>query len=376
MTKPSEHPDPGATLIALNASYLSRAALCRLAVDPGLWSSTPEDQVEARALALGVPAQQLRKGLRALDRAEATAARERRRAEESGYRILTRLDDAYPTALLDHPLPPPVLYCRGNLPAGPAVSIVGSRRMDSYGRDATRLFARGLARAGVTVVSGFALGVDQAAHRACLDAGGKTVAVLGCGLDIDYPAGSRGLADAIAQSGALISELPPGTEPRAWHFPIRNRMIAALGAGTLVVQAKIRSGSLITAHQALEMGRDVFAVPGRVTDELSLGPNGLLADGAAVVQCVEDVLEHLSLGWQRDLFPEPGGATSARRVEPPKPDGLAGEVLDTLDRGHPGRTAEEISKRVGQSVDAVLGVLLELELSGWIERRPGPVYGR
>ena len=277
--------------------------------------------------------------------------------------------------------------------------MVGSRRMDDYGKQAARWFAKELATAGVTVVSGFARGIDTTAHNAALAAGGTTVAILGCGIDIDYPKGNAELAVDIAQSGAILSEFPIGAEPRAWRFPIRNRVIAALTVGTLVVQATFKSGSLITAHQALELGRDIYAVPGRIFDEGSAGTNALIADGALPARSPRDILESLSLGVQQELFPPPSPRASQVRPsstthpapDPPAdappadiptpalerqpPKGQAGRLFEILDseRGQP---VEEIASAVGLPVEEVLGLLLELELAGQARRAPGPVYMR
>lgn len=396
-------------LIALNAHpRIQRAAACRLAADPPGWLQLPSASAAA-ASSLGVPAAHLERALEARGRAGETAAAELRGCERHGCRIVTRLDSDYPAALLDHPLPPPVLYVRGTPSARPAVAMVGSRRMDSYGREVAELFARDLARAGVCVVSGFALGVDQAAHRAALAAGGETVAVLGCGIDIAYPARSRDLADRIAGQGALLTEFPLGREPRAWHFPIRNRVIAALSLGTLVVQAKERSGSLITAHRALDLGREVFAVPGGIFDVLATGTNSLIADGAHLVASPLDVLEVLAIGHQKGLFddqegkdaapgrsrprpsstgdhpdgdhPDPASSPDRGPISPdgpaisgPAPTGLPGKLLRRLRASGESQTAEHLATELEQGVDAVLGGLLELELGGWVERAPGPVY--
>jgi DNA processing protein len=251
------------------------------------------------------------------------------------------------------------------------VAVVGSRRADAYGREAADLFARALAAAGVTVVSGFAQGIDAAAHRSALAApGGRTVAVLGCGLGVDYPRGHGRLADEIAGRGAVMTEFPCGLIPRAWHFPLRNRSLAALAAGTLVVQAALRSGSLITARHALDLGRDVWAVPGRIFDESSLGANALIREGAQLVQHPADLLEL--------LLPTAAAAQLAlppASPEPEPPPGFAGQVLAEIPPGAP-RLAEEIAARLESPVDRVLAALLELELAGWVKRMPGPVYGR
>ena len=369
-------------LIALNAaSSLTRAALCRLAQTLAAWRDAEPGDAVAVAARVGVPPEQLRRALAARGRTGELADGELARAAKHGARLVTCLDEDYPPPLADLGLPPPVLYVRGALGAAPAVAIVGSRRMDAYGREVAECFAGRLAAAGVAVISGFARGIDAAAHRAALAAlDGRTVAVLGCGLDVDYPRRQRDLAAAIAERGALVSEFPFGAEPRPWHFPIRNRVIAALAWATLVVQATPRSGSLITAHHAMELGRDVYAVPGRIFDESSLGTNHLLADGALVARSPEDLIEGgarhgLALPGQRPLF-APGAAAEAPPAPlPPPPGGTAGKVLEALPPGK-GQTAEDIAGRLEVPVDQVLGVLLELELGGWVRREPGPVYVR
>lgn len=372
-------------LIALNASErITRSALCALAAETEHWQGLrPGAGIDRASAELGVPSRQLRRALEIRPRAGELAERELSQAERRGCFILSRLDPSYPPALLDLALPPPVLYCRGSLPSGPrAVAIVGSRRMGDYGRRATRDFAGALAAAGVTVVSGFARGVDTAAHQAALDAGGRTVAVLGCGLDVDYPRGNAGLADDIRIDGALISEFPFGAEPRAWRFPIRNRVIAALADGVLVVEATVKSGSLITAHQALELNRDVYAVPGRIYDQGSSGTNALIADGALPALSPRDILECLSLSSGQQGLPWAERSTSPAPEPPPSPaptagrqppDGLPGKVHQCL-RPDDGLTVEEIAARAEAPVENVLGALLELELGSWVRRAPGPVY--
>jgi DNA processing protein len=359
-------------LIALNAApSLSRSAAYRLARELDRWSlaGSPADTLAAEA---GVPRAQMRKALAAIEDAAGTAAREIAGAERLGGRIVTVEDDGYPSGPRQLSPPPPVLYIRGEVPAGPAVAIVGSRRADAYGREAADLFARTLAAAGVTVVSGFAQGIDAAAHRSALAApGGRTVAVLGCGLGVDYPHGHARLADEIAARGAVVTEFPCGLIPRAWNFPLRNRTLAALAAGTLVVQAALRSGSLITARHALDLGRDVWAVPGRIFDEGSLGANALIREGAQLVQHPADLLELLlpTAAEARLALPAPSDPG------PEPPAGFAGQVLAEIPPGAT-RLAEEIAARLESPVDRVLGALLELELEGWVKRRPGPVYGR
>jgi DNA processing protein len=368
-------------LIALTAtSALSRAAVCRLAAELDLWAARrePADLVR-QATQLGVPPAQLARARAVLPQATALARREIDRAERLGAHLLTLLDPDYPEPLRQLALAPPVLYIRGRLPAGPAVAIVGSRRADAYGREVADLFARGLAAAGVTVVSGFARGVDATAHRGALAAGGKTVAVLGCGLGVDYPSGHAALAEEIGggsldqgDRGAMVSEFPCGLPPRTWHFPVRNRIIAALSAGTLVVQATVRSGSLITARHALDLGREVWAVPGRIFDERSLGPNALLRDGAGLVEHPRDILEALGRPVQNlDV----SGTPNSPEPERESPPGSAGALLTALPAGI-SLAPEDLAVRAGMAIDQALGALLELELTGWVKRYPGGAYGR
>jgi len=362
--------------IALNAApHLSRPAAYRLAAQ------------------LGVPGAQMARALAVDAKAEETAERELAAAARLGATVLLREDPGYPAALRQLDLPPPVLYVLGAFGAfgalestRPAVAVVGSRRADSYGQEVAELFARDLAAAGITIISGFAHGIDAAAHHGALaSSAGTTVAVLGCGLGVDYPRGHSRLAEDIAARGALLSEFPCGLSPRSWHFPVRNRVIAALAAGTLVVQAAPRSGSLITARHALDLGREVWAVPGRIFDERSLGPNALIRDGATLVQHPQDILDILlpALHSQPGLFPAaapkfnpPAPAPLPNLPNlPPPPAGLPADILASLTPGTL-RLPEEIANGLAVPVDGVLGALLELELGGWVRRHPGSAYGR
>jgi DNA processing protein len=351
-------------LIALNrASGLGRPSLCRLALELDGWLG--ESAAKAgRAAAIGVPAAQLARARALVAEAPRLAAEEKARAERGGLRILTLLDADYPTALSELALPPPVLYLRGQvevLRQLRTVAIVGARRMNAYGRECTRHFAGGLARAGLCIVSGFAIGIDSLAHDTAIENGVPTVAILGCGLDVDYPAGSRERAAAIAGSGALITEFPLGCQPRPLNFPIRNRLIAALAEATLVIQAKLRSGSLITAGHALDLGRDVFAVPGPIFDELAMGSNELIAAGAHPALCARDLLDRLGIA-------PPAGSAPAGAEPAGHP------ILAALAGRRDGLLAEDLSTALGEPLDQVLGALLELELEGRIERRPGPLF--
>jgi len=220
---------------------------------------------------------------------------EQQRLEASDARAVTILDEAYPPRLKTLFDPPALLFVRGTLPESNRkhLAVVGARRATGYGRDATDLLVPPLAKAGVVIVSGLAYGIDAHAHHACLEAGGTTVAVLGCGADHDsiYPSANRALASRIlAEGGALISEFPPGTPPLKQHFPMRNRIIAGLCDGTLVIEAAIKSGSLITARAALEAGREVYAVPGPIHAPLCEGPNNLIKMGAIPATKPSDIL--------------------------------------------------------------------------------------
>jgi DNA processing protein len=363
-------------LIAVNADPdLPRSAICHLGLTAERWFGSTSASAARLARHLGLPAAHLERALALRGRARAAAAEERQHAAALGGILVTRDQPLYPPALSDLALPPPALYVRGSLTDRPAVAIVGSRRMDPYGREAATLFARELAETGLSVVSGFAHGVDAAAHRAALAVGGgHTLAVLGTGLGVDYPRGHRRLAEEIAERGALVSEFPCGRGPQTWTFPVRNRLIAALASATLVVQAALRSGSLITAHLALELGRDVWAVPGRVFDELALGTNGLLRDGALFAQHPRDLVDALPQSVRERLRPLDDAAPG--HADPrPAPAGAAGQTLAALVPGEP-REVEEIAAAARLGVEAALGALLELELAGWVRRLPGPLFSR
>lgn len=218
--------------------------------------------------------------------------------QAAGVHLLTWDSPDYPTYLKETASPPPLLYIRGQVLKDDewAVAVVGTRRLTAYGRQVTRELVRGLVRSRVTVVSGLARGIDSVAHKQALDSGGRTLAVLGCGADVIYPAENRGLAERIiAGQGALLSDYPLGTQPEAKNFPARNRIISGLALGVIVVEAGERSGALITAKFALEQDREVFAIPGNINSPASKGPNKLIQQGAKLVRHVDDVLEELNL---------------------------------------------------------------------------------
>lgn len=220
--------------------------------------------------------------------------------KEKNIRLLTVQDASYPARLKNIYDPPCLLYIRGEMPEiddGVSVAVVGTRDCTPYGERAAEKIAFGLAEGGVTVVSGLAKGIDAAAMRGALRAGGHPVAVLGGGVDVVYPRENRFLYEDVATRGALISEYPPGTEPKAEHFPIRNRIIAGLSLATLVVEAPRKSGALITAHEALEQGRDVFAVPGAIDAPCSVGCNELIREGASLVSSAQDILREYAAAY-------------------------------------------------------------------------------
>lgn len=357
-------------LIALNCGEnLARDSICKLSRCHQEWIASAES-TPTLAQRLGIPTADMAEARDLINRAQHLTDHQLRRAAASDTQIITFLEPEYPAVLRQLDLPPPVLYCQGRIPASPAIGIVGSRQAAPQGLEVAELFGRELAACGLTVVSGFARGIDLAAHRGALSApAGRTVAVLGCGLDVNYPAGRRRIRRRMASRGALVSEFPFGAQPRTWNFPIRNRIIAALSLGILVVQGTPRSGSLITARLALDLGRDVYAVPGSIFDPRSAGPNHLIQDGALLVKHPEEIVESLPLSIRESLNSSP----SADRQ--PHVEGLAGELLQAL---YPGQmvTAEQLAATTTSPLDQVLGILLELEMSGLVTRSPGALFCR
>ncbi|VXC61686.1 DNA protecting protein DprA [Burkholderia sp. 8Y] len=311
-------------------------------------------------------------------------------ASAPGNRLLTLADAEYPQALLTMPDPPPVLYVKGRLDVlqSRAVAIVGSRNATPQGAEDARRFARALSDAGLAVVSGLALGIDAAAHRGALDGGAGTIAVIGTGADLVYPAQNHTLAHEIARDGAILSEWPLGTPARSANFPQRNRLIAGLSGGVLIVEAAMRSGSLITARLAAEIGRDVFAIPGSIHAPLSQGCHRLIKQGAKLVETPEDVLEEFG-------FPAAHAPASARRGRPRAPsaswaaarlpadaptDAPINAATDDAERvlaalGHAPATLEILAERTDLDGAALQGALLQLELAGLAAALPGGRYG-
>jgi DNA processing protein len=300
-------------------------------------------------------------------RARQRAGQALQSARERGLEVVAVLDDRYPALLKQIPDPPLVLWVRGQvamLGVSPLVAIVGSRNASPESLVISRRLARGLASAGIGIVSGMARGVDAAAHSGSLDSAQPTLAVLGCGADVIYPASHQDLASQIAERGALVSEFPPGTAPLAPHFPLRNRIISGLSHATVVVEASDKSGSLITARSALEQGRDVLAVPGPVVSGCHRGCHGLIKDGARLVETVDDVFEEL--GWVRPV----AGSTvkDCKRLQ-------VSWLESIMPPGSPCLT-DDLAARSGRPVSEVLSELAALELSGAVERRPGGKFVR
>ncbi|PKO85590.1 MAG: DNA-protecting protein DprA [Betaproteobacteria bacterium HGW-Betaproteobacteria-12] len=285
---------------------------------------------------------------------------------QPGHAIVTLADADYPPALLETADPPTLLYVRGNpaLLRQRGLAIVGSRNATPQGRQTAENFARTLAGKGYSIISGLALGIDAAAHRGALAAGGPTVAVIGTGADRLYPASNRELALAIVEHGAIVSEFPLGTPPLAANFPRRNRIISGLARGVLVVEAAPQSGSLITARLAADQGRDVFAIPGSIHSPVARGCHQLIKQGAKLVETASDILEEFS----------------AAALAAPSEPGIAAAMADdhpiVVALGHDPCTLDDLAERTALGADQLLGELLTLELSGRIAILPGNRYQR
>ena len=308
-----------------------------------------------------------------ISRAAATAIREvdarvgekiRDRADKLGATVLVPTADAFPPALRDIPDAPTLLFALGRLDLldAEAVGIVGSRSHTRYGAGACRLFAGGLARAGLVVVSGMARGLDRVAHESALEQGGGTVGVLGNGFGVVYPSANRVLYERVAQEGCLLSEFPPGERPHAGSFPRRNRLISGLSRVTLVVEARARSGALITADCALTQGKEVIAVPGPITSPLSMGCNRLIQLGAKPALGLRDVLEEYGQTFgDAPAVSLPGNLTDDER-----------EVLDVLSLG--AEQIDDVATRSGRAVAHALAVLTSLEIRGLVTQEPGKLF--
>lgn len=296
-------------------------------------------------------------------------------------RLVTWADEAYPPRLRHIHDPPPFLFVQGSLIAADeqAIAVVGSRNVSAYGLRMARDLSAGLAERGLTVVSGLARGTDAAAHAASLRVGGRTIAVLGSGVDVIYPPEHRELAKRIARQGAVVSEFDMGTAPDAENFPGRNRIISGMTLGTLVIEAAEKSGSLITAHLAADQGREVFAVPGPVGAR-HRGVHRLIRLGAKLTQCVEDIVEELGLPSTRPTDPtvpcgsigtngKPGAAEVRGGAELPSAGSPGATVLTALQAGS--CHVDDLCRRLGVPMAELLPLLLEMELQGWIRSLPG-----
>jgi DNA processing protein len=294
--------------------------------------------------------------------------REWNRVQTAGVTLLTLAEDSYPALLREIPNPPPVLYIKGEIlqEDETAIGVVGTRRMTRYGSEMARRLSAGLAAAGMTIVSGLARGIDGIAHREAVDAGGRTLAVLGCGVDRIYPAEHRRLSEEVIENGALISQFPLGTSPDAHNFPERNRLISGMSLGVLVVEAPMKSGALITSSYAADQGRTVFAVPGSALSSSSDGPHQLIRDGAVLAATVDDVLQELNLERRQ--------AVMENRRMLPDATGEEQEILQALD-GDP-RHIDDIAIDTGINISQLSAMLLQMQLKGMVREVGGQHYAR
>jgi DNA processing protein len=301
------------------------------------------------------------------------AEQEIARAEKAGVKILTCVDDGYPVELKNISSYPPVMYVRGDITADDLynVALVGTRHPTAYGRSVAAMFARQFAEKGVTTVSGLARGIDTEVHEATLAAGGRTIAVLGNGLNCHYPVENRKLEDRIAACGALVSEFPMDFQPDRGNFPRRNRIIAGLALATLVVEADLKSGALITAGFALEQGKDVFAVPGPIFSKYSQGPHSLLRQGAHIAESAADVIDTIQplAEWRIRKSCAPGP-----RENIPLIDDSQHAVLDLLAQEPEGMSIDRVGTRANLSAGELARCMLDMELKGLVRSLPGRVY--
>jgi DNA processing protein len=297
--------------------------------------------------------------------------KEIQRARAAGIQMIPFSDAAYPGSLRAIADPPPLLYVKGELRDNDskAIAIVGSRSASDYGRRIARDLARGLASFGFTVVSGMARGIDGMAHESALQAGGRTLAVLGSGVDRAYPPEHEMLYRRISDSGAVISELPMGARPIAFNFPARNRLISGLSLGVVVVEATEKSGSLITASLAAEQGREVFAVPGEAGASRSRGSHRLIRQGAKLVETVEDIIEEIAPQLSR----RNGDAAPASARSLPEHSGPAARQIFALLK-EASLQVDQVIEQSGLPAPQVLQVLLDLELQGFVCQTPGKIY--
>ena len=300
----------------------------------------------------------------------------RARLGEKGYGVITRADAEYPEGLAGVPDPPPALYVGGGLPEEPAVAIVGSRKASATALGTARSLGRALGERGVCVVSGLALGVDAAAHEGALEAGGRTVGVLGCGIDGVYPRSNRKLFGLVREAGGLVSEYGLGEPPLRWRFPARNRVISGLSACVVVVEAPERSGSLITARHATDAGRDVWAVPGPVGFGECRGSNKLLADGAGVLWDIEEFVDSVAPqldGPARLTAADGGSETEDPSVALGLPESERAALMGV---GFEPTAVDTVAGRSGMGMRELLSALALLELKGYVRRDAGGSFVR
>ncbi len=371
-----------------SAARDERAPWLRLVLTPGVGAGTALSLLRA----YGLPEAIFAAGTGALARVTGTEVAARLKGNDAARdtavtaaldwaqgpdrHLISLADPRYPARLLEIGDPPPLLYVVGD-PAAlalPALAVVGSRSCTAAGQDNARAFARALADAGLAIVSGLALGIDAAAHRGALDAAdGRTIAILGTGLDTVYPAENRDLARQVAERGALVSELPLGTAPQRWNFPRRNRLIAGLSMGVLVVEAAKRSGSLITARLAGEFGREVFAIPGSIHSPVARGCHALIRQGAKLVESADDVLSELRMPRTR---PASAAAEQLDQAGAASQGASAGATALLASLGWDPAGFDELVQRMGVGAGALNETLLELELSGVVERLADGRYQR
>lgn len=313
------------------------------------------------------------------------AIEQQRLLASTGTQLVTWFDDKYPERLRQIYDPPFLLYARGdlNLLSEPSIAVVGTRRPSAYGLVAAERLSKDLASAGLTIVSGMARGIDTAAHKAALEVEGKTIAVLGCGADVVYPAENKRLAQAIIERGLLLSEFPLRSPGYPQNFPVRNRIVSGLSYGVLIVEGAQYSGSAITARLALDQGREVFAVPGNITAKQSFGPNLLIRSGAHLIQDASDVLSDLPLEARQQLA-QRGRQVSLAINDAPEADAhpmshLRAAILQALSHDEP-RNLDDllpiVQQRTQVSPSEVIAILFELELDGVIRQLPGKFYLR
>lgn len=359
-----------------------RAAYIALALTPGIGSARLRQLLASCGTASGALTAPLAflGTVPGISAAAASAIKERQvtdgerilaAADAAGITVLTPVDDGLPAQLREIPEPPELLFAVGRMELleRPAVAVVGSRDHTAYGAQVCTMMGAGAARAGLTVVSGMARGLDAVAHTSALDAGGGSIGVLGNGIGVIYPAANRHLYERMTAEGLLLSEFPPGERPHAGGFPRRNRLISALARVTVVVEAAPGSGALITAGTALDQGRDVMAVPGPITSRTSGGANALIRDGAHPLLELNDLFQ-----FYTEAMPDPAPARSAERRLPPDLDPQERALAELLSGGE--RQLDGLAISARRSVADVLSLLASLEIQGLVERKAGNVFAR